>query len=101
VLRRVLQLPAQPLVARDLVEDLPARLREREEDDGLVRVRVDVLPRPRELEVLPGHLGDALRLVLLDQVVVGRPQRRRVDEAALRLLARASRLGRAARATRE
>ena len=60
------------LLARDRVEDLRALLRELHGHDRLVRVGVEVLPRARELQLVPGHLGDAGIEVVLEEVEVGR-----------------------------
>ena len=82
--REVLRLPAQlaadPLVARDLLELVRARVRELHGHDRparAARARVEVRARARELEILARHLRDVRRVVLEEVVVraVGRDAR--------------------------
>ena len=69
----LLQLAADPLVARDLLELVRALARELHRHDRLAaaaRARVEVGACPRQLQVLAGHLRD-IRRVVPEEVVVG------------------------------
>ena len=61
---------ALSLVAGDLLESLRALAGELHQHDRLARPRVEVLPRPRQLEVPTRHLRDLRRLVLEEVEVV-------------------------------
>src|SRR5207245_5572367 len=58
VLRRLLELAAERLLPRDLVELLAALARELHQHDRLVRVRVEVRARPGALQVVARQLGN-------------------------------------------
>ena len=70
---RRLRLAAHSERPRDVVELLATRARELHDHDRLVRLRVEVLTRAGQLQVVSRHLGDRLlgRRVVLEQVVVG------------------------------
>ncbi len=69
---RRLRLAAHSERPRDVVELLATRARELHDHDRLVRLRVEVLTRAGQLQVVTRHLGDRLlgRRVVLEQVVV-------------------------------
>ena len=70
VLRRVAELAAHVLGARDLLEAVAALVRELERHDRLVGRRVEVLARAGELQVGAGHLRHVRRVVLEEVVRV-------------------------------
>ena len=72
VLRRVAELAAHVLGARDLLEAVAALVRELERHDRLVGRRVEVLARAGELQVGTRHLRHVRRVVLEEVVRVRR-----------------------------